>query len=534
MNTVLTSKSMSDRAEDRYEDFALQVRVNFSETLLLDNPPLFTTNVAGLFDLFLSNLSEEGCQHYTCRACQKFVEKYGGLVIITPEGKALPALWDSETVPPFFRASVKAMEKAISRAKVNGVFISSDKTWGTPTTGEWHHLHVLHSRPYQSTTRTAFQVMAERREEFKMIIAGLLEYPPQAVDQALTLLKTDSLYRSEKVLGVAEWLSALHQKRNETKNGAAKENMTWLAVATAPTGFCHIKSTMIATLLDDIVAGLSFETASKRFSEKMHPLQYQRPQAAPSEGNIAQAEKVIEQLKASGSLARRYARLEELTTIWKPVPPKAEPPSGPGVFAHLKAKGQTEVPAMELPPITMTWDKFYKTVLPTAETIEYYVEGRLANYGAILTAVDPDAPPILQWDLAEARNPFSWYLYHGGTAPHQWGLSVGYCPVSAVTFQPSMWQGTFDHQGRAVFFILDGAKDSAHSGGLGLFPEILKSEFHGIRATLEAYSRRGTTEGCEESSACGLWFGSKNSGVKVTLRVKSAGQSLVYKLDRWD
>lgn len=54
---------------------------------------------------------------------------------------------------------------------------------------------------------------------------------------------------------------------------------------------------MIGTLLDDIASGMSFDSVSRRFAEKMHPLQYQRPQAAPSAGNIAQAEKIVEKLE---------------------------------------------------------------------------------------------------------------------------------------------------------------------------------------------------------------------------------------------
>ncbi len=56
----------------------------------------------------------------------------------------------------------------------------------------------------------------------------------------------------------------------------------------------------------------------------------------------------------------------------------------------------------------MTWEKFARTVLPDAETIELYVPAEAAPYVAMVTAANPQAPPILQWDRAERRNPVSW------------------------------------------------------------------------------------------------------------------------------
>jgi hypothetical protein len=127
----------------------------------------------------------------------------------------------------------------------------------------------------------------------------------------------------------------------------------------------------------------------------MHPLQYQRPQAAPTSGNIERAEKLVEKLGIQRSLERRFARLGEIQTIWKPTEEVKH--EGNGVFSHIKPKNKNEIPKMELPPIKMTWRKFCETVLPSAKGIEFYVNG-VDNYSAILTAVHEDAPPILQWE----------------------------------------------------------------------------------------------------------------------------------------
>lgn len=530
MSTVL--QSVIDRSEDQYPEFLEDIHDHF---ITSGGVPLFTTNVSGLFETFLEHLPANARQHYTCHACQHFIDRYGGLVTISPDGKTNPVMWGE--VPPFFAPAIAALCKKIAKAQVNGVFVAADKTWGQPLTEGWQHMAVTPpaNMIFRPVTQTAFQRMAELQEDFKTLTAGLLEFPVAAIDQALVLLKTDSLYRSEKCLGVAEWLKDLHTKRAATKNAAVKRNLTWLAVATAPPGFCHVKSTMIGTLLSDIVAGLSFDAVSQRFAAKMHPLQYQRPQAPPSAGNIAQAEKIMQQLNAAGALERRFARLDELQTIWKQEEQHAAKPVGEGVFAHLIPKGsRPTVQPIQAPPVVMTWNKFWRTVLPTAEAIEFHVGMGRDHYAAIVTAAHEAAPPILQWDREDRRNPFSWYVYTGGSTPERWNMTPGYHQVTAVCFQPSMWDADFDHQGKSVFFILAGAKDIGYqTSGNALFPATLKSEYHSIRATIEAFSHQAVLGGYEEASACGIRLQAGGTW-QALFRVTAGGNQMAYQLDRWD
>jgi len=97
-----------------------------------------------------------------------------------------------------------------------------------------------------------------------------------------------------------------------------------------------------------------------------------------------------------------------------------------------------------------------------------------------------------------------------------------------------MWKDeeAFSHFSRHVTFIIDGAQDRSHAG-LALFPELLKSEFHSIRRTIESYSTAGTLEYAEYATACGLQFPIGNGRV-VTLRVTTSSGEADYKLDRWD
>lgn len=413
------------RPSDGYNEFEQTIIDKFNNSIT-DNEHLFTTGAEGLWEAYINNLPE-GQQHYACTACRHFIERYGGLVTISDNGKMKSALWQTSGIPSFFVVSAQAMHRIVLKSKVTGVFFSKNQTLGQPVTGEWTHLSVTlpPSMVYTERVKSVGEITAEKKADFQILITGLKEYPLEAVEQAVTLLKTDSL-------------------------------------------------------------------------------------------------------------ERRFARIEELQTIWKPVEEVKTDGEGTGVFSHLKPKDKTGIQKMKLPVKTITWVKFFETVLPTANSIEYYVQGR-DNFSAILTAQNIDAPPIIQWDTEEKRNPFSWYVKSNLPFCSDWNVSSGYNKVTGICYQPNMWQDGFDHHGISVIFLIQNAKEIQKQSGNGnaLFPEILKSELREVRSTIEAYSNSAEIFGFEEASACGIrlqcgipW----NAKVKV---VSDMGEA-EYILDRWD
>ena len=534
MSKVSYDEVVDMRLDDQYEEFLDAIRVHFNNAIA-NGRPLFKTNVENLFDVFLNNLPPDARQHYTCNACRSFVRRYGDLITISEDGEMNSVLWGR--VPTFFQPSVDAMREAVMNSRVTNVFLSKDKVLGQPITGIWKHMSVElpRERLLRSRIKTPNQQMCEKREDYKLLINGLKEYPVEAVNQAIGLLDSESLYRSEKCLGVAEWLQKVHMKTSSVSNNKIKNNILWFNVATAPTGFCHIRSTMIGTLLDDIVGGLSFDVVSRRFKDKMNPTQYQRPQAKPSSGNVEQAEKLIEELGLKDSLHRRFARLDEIQTLWRPSESTQRKETSGSVFGHLKTKDSVDIPAMNLPTKTMTWDKFNRTVLPNAKSIEYMVKSK-DNFSALVTATYDDAPPIIRWDKEDNRNPFTWYVYSGGSYATDWNISSGWNKVNAVTYQPNMWSKDTKYDSRAVLFILDGAKDTKkikENTGIALFPSCVISELREVRSTIESYSNSTTMDGYDEASACGLRLQYAMSWDAV-FRVKTDTGVFMYKLDRWD
>lgn len=535
MNTAIPTSSAAHNNQDpSYQAFVAAINARLRSSTEKGKTPLFTTDSDDLWEAYLDAFPAEVRQYHNCHGCRQFIQRFGGLVTIDAKGAIASAIWHPDDAPERYRPAVRAMVGRLRKAKVTGVFLSSEANWGKAETGAWRHFAIkpMGALVFKRTVLTASQTRAEKTEDFKNVMFALEQFKPAHLETALSLLQTDALYRSERVLGPAKWLQAL-QSAQAAARGDAKQNVVWRAVATAPAGFCHPRSSMIGTLLDDIAAGMDFEEVSRRFAAKMHPLQYLRPQAPPTAGEIEAAEKLIAQLDAAGALARRFARLDEVQALWRPSPSKA-PEAVVGVFGHLKAKdAKASPPAMKIPPQTMTWEKFQRTVLPTAEQIEFFVPEANQYYGALVTAVNADAPPILQWDHEERRNPVSWYVWVGGAKPKQFGLKGGqYRQVAAIAHQPSMWNGGYEHQGTSLFLLLDGAKDSRNADAC-LFPGMLKAEFHGVRSVIEAFSRDAKMQDVEGEAAAGLMLG-KGQRWDVLIRVTSGGKTLEYKLDRWD
>lgn len=524
-----------DAQIDSYPELLSAVRATFATRA---HGPLFTTDAGALAATYLQSLPAEQ-QRHDCRTCAHFFTTYGGLATIGEGGTLTPVFWDPAAAPAFYRPAAAALADLVTRANVTGVFVTDRQQWGIGVTGDWTHFSVVPPTAllYTGRIHTPSQRAAELREDYRTLSRALGEIALAQLETALRVLEADALSRAEKVVGLARWLRDLQAARTATQDVRRREALTWRAVATAPPGFCHPRSSMIGTLLEDIAAGLSFEEVRARWEAKMHPLRYQRPQARPAAGNIGRAEKLVEQLGLAPALRRRYARLDEVEAIWRPTA-TPEPRAAAGVFGHLEPKGRAaQGPQLDIPVQTMTWVKFAATVLPTVQRLELFVPGGLAvAFVGLVTAVDPDAPPLLQWDRPERRNPVSWYLWHNGSYPAQWGLApTTWQPVSAVALKPPQWYGgQLSHHGEGAIMILEAARDSRwEHAGLALFPETLRAELHAVRSTIEAFSRSGRLEGAEAGNANGLLL-QKGQPLLTSLQAHDAGGVRRYVIDRWD
>jgi len=548
---------------DDFDGLVAEMRANFTREISTGTH-LFTVKFNDLYEIFINHIPNNRMQYYRCNACKQFLNRFGGIVKIV-NGLTVPVLWNSVTSTKCseLKSAVVAVCNVVSAAPIEKVFVSPDKNFGVeknkaPDGKEWTHFHTKNPFVYKNKLQSAEQFIAEKTEDFKMLSRALDEYDTNVVETAVTLLSKDALFRGEKVLGIAQWFFELKNKLDKELNIKVSQNLIWDAVSNAPAGFCHVRSSMIGTLLDDIKSGdYDLDDIKNRFAYKMNPLIYARPQAAPAKGNIKNAEKIVEKLGIKNSFLRRYAKIEEIQTIWmhnskRFTKNEEKENQEPGIFSDIVPKEKTKkittnnvLSDLSNTKTVISWEKFRKNVLPTAVVIEYFVPSSTSrnSYGAITTAQDMDAPPVLQWDSEENRNPFSAYCYVKPSLPSEWNLKQNtFVNVNAIAYDPWMWGDEngekFAHQGKGVIFIIDNCKDMIYADGIDLFPETLRKELHQIRATIEAYSNKSKFSGQHEASACGLRFGEKQSNRKPEDHIfrvtDKSGVKMTYKLDRWD
>lgn len=504
-----------------------------------------------LYDTFLANLPEEARQHYNCNSCRSFVNRYGAILTVDDDGQLVPVMWDLDAVPPFFQKAVAAVYDEIPK-RISVPFFSVTPCLGWPVTGPWTHMSV--GLPSQFVTTDPNYVTNRYHEMFLSLWSVVKEYDLGTVATAINLYKADKLCEKDRYLPVANTLHVLISgltdrwpgyKRIENAKNLPTDVHTYLWQFVMYHEHIHIKNTVLDTLLEDIKNKVDLDAAIDRYNRKADPMHYQRTSKVLTNGAIDQAEKLINEMGLVPSLARRYARLEEVQCIWKPREATTPTIKSDSVFGYLKAEAQSEDhrddPVIDAGKITL--EKFIEKVLPGATEIVMVInQYNPLLFGSFVTAVNPDAPPIITWDKENARNPVSWFMVGDGDKARGWNLGgTNRIKVTGIAYTANMWQPGYDYIPTSCFFLLDNCRPANPASiertgpGLCLFPEILRPELRDVRAVVERYSSTHTLEGADMATACGIAISKGiNSYNTTNVRVTDNFGTRRYIIDRWD
>lgn len=512
-----------------FADLAAAVS-KFFDYATADAPMLFRARLTRgrLFDAYLDGFDDPvERQHHNCSTCRSFIERFGGLLVVHEDGSTMSAVWPANVVPGDYAMPIANMRRIAEAANVIDPAILSEADLGSAWVGGWQHFHVTAPAHLVHTkaVKTAGQFAAELREDIARLRRYFGSVKASSVEAALTLLRAGRVNSADQFIGPAEFLLRLF-----TDRGRNSERRFVRSVATAPAGYRHVTTSVVAEMIADLEAGMSQDKVVGRFNAKVAPTAYQRPKAEPTAGNIARAEALVEKMGIAKSLERRFARLDEVKALWRP----KEAGGGSGVFGHLKPKGGDLHHGAASGFVTMTLEKFVTKILPTVDRMRLRAPND-GPYIGLLTAVHPDAPPVLKWDNAVDRNPVSWFFYANGSSCDKWGLRAGWVDVVAVSDMPTMWgKVTMPNLGRGAIFYLSGAHHVGSTESC-LFPQILKSDLHEVRSTIEAHSGRTRVSPISPPAACGIGMtASSVHKVPLIVRAVTGTTEVEYHLDRWE
>lgn len=515
-----------------------------------------------LNDVYLGALTEDERPYHTCSCCGSFMKHYAGTVTINKDGKTQSVLWDSTTFPQdnYYFTLVERMQEVVESGRVAGPFKDANQIWGAFEKGGFEHFGIMIPSMFrhQTVKPTPRQKQAEIREDFKHM-AGFFASPLGSIEnlkKLMQILEAEVLTGDELIDGSGRWLYETALERAAEKNPVARDNKLWRAVASAPAGWAHPRKTMVGTVLEALLEGKSFESIKKSFKSKTRADVYRRPVAAPTMNQLQIAEKRVAELGMQHSLRRRVGYLTDLPLDafhWDARNfAKEEVVEAPAsVFGHLAGKTKEAVNIqqedLKLPPVTMSWNKFYAEVLPKAQGIEIFVPWSADFFTGTATAADMDAPPILMYDFEDYRNPVSMYQRSSkdfrdrlvGTTPDIWNLKENqYHKVAGITKAPHMFgTATFPQLGEQALIIIEGAYDRQNERGdkgIALFPQLLKSELHDISRVVETFSNEATFEGDVKQQACGVMLVKGGTVNPRRLKVATEFGDRIIIVDRWE
>ncbi|ETI24221.1 hypothetical protein G647_03590 [Cladophialophora carrionii CBS 160.54] len=494
-----------------------------------DASPIFLVDVSQdtLWSTWLDNLDPSLRHEYSCTTCRRFIKRYGGLAQVDSQGAVQPLLWDptERPGPDHFRASIKAIYDKVSSATVSEEFkvIPRTKSIGTRTSGGYNHFYVdfpearirkKEARGFESAPVTVLATMIGRVID---------DYSLKTIRQAFTILTEDKLPHADSHKAAIRWFLPLRENKRmeEDSDKTTRQNLLYLHAAISFRGcVSQLRSGALSTLLQDIEAGKDFTEIKEHWSEVNDPARYLRPQAAPKAGQLLAAELLMESLGiTSHDLRRRDFTMSELpeqvimfmSAARKNRVPTAAKPGG--IFSTVKPKPRNPQPkpapldktGLSTPPTRISFTKFVTDILPKAVKIEYMLE-RCDPITFLITGYE-GTKPLMQWHNDENHNRVSWFQYtfpppvtEHNLLPDDWN------EVACILPAPYLWDGiplttTFPlapadstdfkyyHKKRGFQYMLclEGVRLDKVAQSC-LFPSFLKSEFHGARSAIEAYS----------------------------------------------
>lgn len=352
-------------------------------------------------------------REYDCSCCRHFIKAIGNAVTI--KNNKIRTMWEFNVGDTTWQTVINALDAYLKRKAVTNMYVSKFNSVGTNRNHEtiedgkvvtWDHFYLeLPQKFVDRSSRSVGDIQGSFRDTRNVFKRSLDEITEEAVMTVLELISSNTLYKG------AEWKTVLemfleYKRTYETLSASEKSNFTWEHAKEAGMTVGRIRNHSIGTLLVDISEGVELDTAVKKYEVIVAPANYKRPKAIFTKKMLEDAKNTITELGYMDSLPRRFATLDDISVnniLFSNRDAAKRIDGAMDVFGEMMAETSNTVKKFSKVE-EVTIEKFIANVLPTAKTIEAYLENRHApNMVSLIAPKNANAQTMFKWN-----NGFSW------------------------------------------------------------------------------------------------------------------------------
>lgn len=394
------------------------------EAMTKDCTHLFAVQVDKdeMWDTYLNSFPGESNPIYRertehdCSCCRGFIKSIGNVIAI--KDGVISTIWDFTCNDVAYDTVLKAMSEFVRKHPVTDVYLSIDKKIGCHHNFEemekvgahrWDHFYL--ELPDKFVIRRSVEkgtVLNEYRTAKEVLLRSLREITPDAVDTVLELCRTNTLYRGPEYEYMVKEFKNLQKEFVKLTDEKAQELFTWEKSVAVGSVVSRIRNHAIGTLLVNISEGMDLDQAVRAYESITAPANYKRSKPIFTKKMLEDAKKTIENLGYATALARRHAKLDDITIndilfVNKDDAKRVQKTAD--IFDTLSKMAKNSGSPKQFSRVEeITADTFVNNVLPEAQSLEVYVENKLANnFVSLIAPTDTSAKSMFKWG-----NNFSW------------------------------------------------------------------------------------------------------------------------------
>ena len=352
-------------------------------------------------------------REFDCSCCRHFIKAIGNAVVI--KGNEVHTMWEFTTGDTTWQTVIDALDAYLKSKVVTNMYISKFNSVGTNRNHEtleggkvvtWDHFYLdLPKKFVDNSARSIGDIQGTFRDTRNVFKRSLDEISEDAILTILELVYSNTLYKGTEWKAVL--LKFLEYKRiYDTLSDKEKNNFAWEHANEAGMTIGRIRNHSIGTLLVDVSEGTDLEVAVKKYEVMTAPANYKRPKAIFTKKMLEDAQKTITELGYMDSLPRRFATLDDISVnniLFSNRDAAKRINGAMDVFGEMMAEVSNS-PKKFSRVEEISIDKFIVDVLPTAKSIEAYLENRHAsNMCSLIAPKNADAQTMFKWN-----NGFSW------------------------------------------------------------------------------------------------------------------------------